>query len=1858
MTLALLKAHVRAHTRRTASGQAVHVAGYERWSDWHQLTAGKGITRWKTEAEAKKVLAEAKKKLGRKYQLRLKPVSTRTLRAAPGAPGMEELPTKTSSWFELEYRWPVDVSAIPKPKDAAPKAKRKPARPGVALVIDRKQFRAALRAKEKARREKEAAEQRAMEQAKKAGKKVVRFRRTPLKTGLEVIYKPEGAERARVGTIKRINRKTVTVQGKRLPDGTARTYVVPIKDVMAYNDYKKLRKPKLAAGPYEVSETRTQAKRQVSTMEGRLRKEIAERRLGRSEDEVFTMPKMIGYTTAKVDEFIRSVSGLTHGDFPELYGEMTVGMMMALRRILADKKTPARWVKEFREHMDGRRSTSDIWRLMGHNGRKEMIRYSKAKRERERVEETYAPQDVESPLAESLSSGVAQYLRAKYGQKLAVQPNQEQSLEEGPVALDVLVAGFLKKIPELYADVVRRRFGLGKYQTPQTFSEIAEAYQKNQPPFLDKYAWDRNHVGTVFRAAIEKLRATENIDVLRPFVKSHPTELLQVLFESPRNRLVKAIRSVRGRLAALMPGGRSRTLAVDFDGVIADYSRGFQGADVFGEPIEGAVAALQQLKHAGWRILIHTARPVTPAMEIYLQRHAIPYDGIEGKPLADIYLDDRARQFSGWERFLDEVSQEKSVGHYRLSGPLEVWFPGAQVLPVAWGTCIVAAEDPETLEKSFSSDLQKKYPGGRWVTITDESSPLHGRHIFILPHKGGSASVLIGGGPALQHKIFDRKEKDKAPENPEDKPKGKPEQPANDKPEMTDEQRAEIGAKKKWIKEKIAAERTAMAETIRRHMGVETEVTEEEKRAIEKKVEGIVDPKERQKAIAHEQAKARKEKDDTLQQIIKDVKAAVLEDEPTGQGKASVHAVVKEHLEEVLHNWYAIQALKKENRVLNKVLRKNQPFTSTLQSVEFERMDRKQLQDVIADEKMREAELDAHYKLMATARGVVEMGTEREIKAPSGNGDMVRNIGMGGFEAFTGVVGEFTGDTILKKARYDELGPQNAAVLAHWYMSKKLGSGLKDKIRDLQEYIEKAGGKIAQEGVAKGDRFLEEARKVIEFGRGKDGLMGAAQANATALRWHKKAWEAYGQAEGALTQAAELMHQFQSGRRNLEVTSNSRESLEAKRRKIGLSPLDAPIVKHRGEPYKLRIPEKAFEKIVSVTTRDAPDGQGYGMDGHRFSPEQIKAGAANTDDYRPGGIREYTPPDANGVSRKVVPQAHQQAAARLIAQQERVYLNHEAGTGKSLTVLLAKAQIEEQTGKKVTMIILMPGKTLRNYKGEVDLFTEYETVVIDGDKTKRAKQYSSAPAGSVVALNHEKMREDPVLIRELIARVKAEGGIPMVVVDEAHKLTQRESRTAKSQMSEQLLATVRESPYYVAMSGTPVPSDLSELYFHAHAIDPQRFRSQKEFMAKFGAAHKGVGLKDKIRAFMADELDDRVHTVKKHLDTEFRMHDVRVKITAEQRGEYRRIMEDARAKRIEPFQRDAQLNELLNGGSWETNPKFKRVQEIIDSHMRSKAPDEKLILYAANRYTVRQIQEMLAARYPEYDHVLFTGEEGIKQSGENKRRFKADPKVRFSIHMKAGVEGLNLQYDGKGGGATTAIAIASGEHTYATIDQFFSRANRTGALKSIDGYMILTDTPHDMATRLRLDEKKEVGELIRDKRDIKKAMRKGLLRKAKVRSHWRRIKTGSFVPVREHTRQGHQSQTEMDHKAYQEKVSKMTDAELRYTIADAREAIEAMPDGHKAGYYADEIHYCAMELNRRRKNGSQKKPSVRNHLMRTKTGGAAMRKASGAFTTASTWHRTKGIQGGGDGEVFDQAMQLPGPPKPKAKPKKRLVLVL
>jgi hypothetical protein len=124
-----------------------------------------------------------------------------------------------------------------------------------------------------------------------------------------------------------------------------------------------------------------------------------------------------------------------------------------------------------------------------------------------------------------------------------------------------------------------------------------------------------------------------------------------------RKKLQKSIR--RRFSPAQKPSHRKaksscRTIAVDFDGVIAEYD-GWKGRGVLGLPRKDVVEALHELYVEGWKIVIHTTRG-EQEVRPYLAEHGIPHHEINRnsdyrtlgvKPVADVYWDDRAFFYSG-----------------------------------------------------------------------------------------------------------------------------------------------------------------------------------------------------------------------------------------------------------------------------------------------------------------------------------------------------------------------------------------------------------------------------------------------------------------------------------------------------------------------------------------------------------------------------------------------------------------------------------------------------------------------------------------------------------------------------------------------------------------------------------------------------------------------------------------------------------------------------------------------------------------------------------------------------------------------------------------------------------------------------------------------------------------------------------------------------------------------------------------------------------------------------------------------------------------------------------------------------------
>jgi hypothetical protein len=121
---------------------------------------------------------------------------------------------------------------------------------------------------------------------------------------------------------------------------------------------------------------------------------------------------------------------------------------------------------------------------------------------------------------------------------------------------------------------------------------------------------------------------------------------------------------------------RVQTVAVDFDGVIHAYSKGWQDGSIYDEPVPGAFDALRKLMKA-YAVFVHTTRDPAQVGRWIKRRSGIETEWFEdtrnlpqfwnhqgsllitGQKLPAVaYIDDRAIRFESWGQALSDLAEQ------------------------------------------------------------------------------------------------------------------------------------------------------------------------------------------------------------------------------------------------------------------------------------------------------------------------------------------------------------------------------------------------------------------------------------------------------------------------------------------------------------------------------------------------------------------------------------------------------------------------------------------------------------------------------------------------------------------------------------------------------------------------------------------------------------------------------------------------------------------------------------------------------------------------------------------------------------------------------------------------------------------------------------------------------------------------------------------------------------------------------------------------------------------------------------------------------------------------------------------------
>ncbi len=101
---------------------------------------------------------------------------------------------------------------------------------------------------------------------------------------------------------------------------------------------------------------------------------------------------------------------------------------------------------------------------------------------------------------------------------------------------------------------------------------------------------------------------------------------------------------------------RPKTIMIDLDGVICTEERTFERP--LAKPLDGAREAVERLRAAGHTVIVYTARTWSEykVTKKWLDDHGFQFDGLHmGKPVADVWIDDRAVRFTNWPEVLAKL---------------------------------------------------------------------------------------------------------------------------------------------------------------------------------------------------------------------------------------------------------------------------------------------------------------------------------------------------------------------------------------------------------------------------------------------------------------------------------------------------------------------------------------------------------------------------------------------------------------------------------------------------------------------------------------------------------------------------------------------------------------------------------------------------------------------------------------------------------------------------------------------------------------------------------------------------------------------------------------------------------------------------------------------------------------------------------------------------------------------------------------------------------------------------------------------------------------------------------------------------
>lgn len=373
---------------------------------------------------------------------------------------------------------------------------------------------------------------------------------------------------------------------------------------------------------------------------------------------------------------------------------------------------------------------------------------------------------------------------------------------------------------------------------------------------------------------------------------------------------------------------------------------------------------------------------------------------------------------------------------------------------------------------------------------------------------------------------------------------------------------------------------------------------------------------------------------------------------------------------------------------------------------------------------------------------------------------------------------------------------------------------------------------------------------------------------------------------------------------------------------------------------------------------------------------------------------------------------HQIDGIRELCKRRSFLLADDMGLGKSLQALTVFA-VDVVRGWASTMLVVCPVTLKGNWADEIQRFTRFPFVVLDGTPVQRSKQlvqFAEIEGPKILIVNYEQVVAHQAELNTF--------HFDVACFDEAHYLKNHKAKRTQASLS----VNSRRS---FMLTGTPMLNHVNELWSLLHRISPNEYPKYWSFLNRY-AVFGGYKDKQIVGVKNEKELTERLQRVmlrrlKKDVLNlpEVQIIERRVDLAPEARALYDEVLNEMRVSRPEDMD-DEDIENALT--------KFLRLKEIcgttkkfngvdISSKLDLAVSDAIEILGNGHKLVVftqfREVQECYATRLdkeaPEFDIWTLNGDVQKSDRVPIVREWANDPKPGVIVCMLqvAGI-GLNM----------------------------------------------------------------------------------------------------------------------------------------------------------------------------------------------------------------------------------------------------------